>query len=733
MFKRLLILLLLIPATGWAISLGNLDVHSHLNQPLQAKITLSDLGNIPAEQVQITLASQMEFARAHMAKTNVVRALQFKMIHVPNQAAYIQVTTLQRVNEPFISFLLHVSWPKGDYIKKYILLLDPAAIKPPAKLMVTEHKATTTVQRNIPKIVDHVYGPTEKGQHLWAIAKQVRPAKTVTIAQTMLALVQYNPNAFLLHNVNGLMDGYYLRIPTQLQIKATSSAVALKQIKQHNRYWKLKKRVPISLKARTAPVQQAKLQRITVAAKNVAEIAKSPGLAQPPGIAEKPAAEVSMAVKTPQQSITEDAIISLRAELDAALKSNEMLKQKHDSIEQQLLQLQQQNQQLQTSLTNSKQSTIRLQQLLNSQAKTVVQSKKTSVGIGSWLRKNWGLVLGAFAIIALLIVFVLNRRRTKTPNGNEPDSVTTVKETVTVDIPDELNDASLDVETEVEHDEPDISINKVEKTETEASVNISDVLPDVTVKEIRRSHPEVGEGDNIDITALLEEAKLYVDYGRHEQAIDMLHKAINSHPSDIFQWETLLRIVTDLDDKKLFGAAVAKIPAELLNADEQALWQTVESLRANFKTTASSTEEEKAPDTEHAQQNEPEINDEAKITLSPLSSEESAQLNAVDDAEKGDAKDQINLDLAAESDGMSLKLTEDDDLDITIETDSPEQQNSHDIIANEDSDMSKLDLIRAYIEMGDNDSAKKLLTEIIKFGKPTSKQQAEQLLAKLAE
>lgn len=734
MIKRILALLLLIPASCWALSLGDLEVHSHLNQPLQAEIGLSDLGDIPADQLQIRLASQVEFARAHMAKTNVVRNLQFKIIHTQSQASYIQITSNNRINEPFISFLLQASWSKGDYIKKYILLLDPVAATSPNKIVVAQHKATFAVQRDIPKVVENIYGSTEKNQHLWSIAQQVRPDKNVSIEQTMIALVQYNPNAFLLHNVNGLMEGYYLRIPSSKQINATSAAAALEQIKQHNRYWKLKKKIKITLKAKAAPTRQPQPQQATTIAKaatDIAKIAKSPGL-------ELPATNVSMRVKSPQQSINEDQIISLRAELDAALKDNELLKQKNMTIQQQVSKLQQQNKQLQSDATTAQQSTVRLQQLMNSQAKQVVQTKKSSIGLGTWLRKNWGLALGALAIIGLLILFIFNRRRNKPNNDGEPEDITRITKTVMVDIPDELNDASLDIETEFEREKLDIHINSVEQKPAEDTINVNDVLPDVTVKEMHRARPELATSEHADINALLEEAKLYVDYGRHEQATEMLQKAIDSKPSDILQWENLLHIVTDLGNKKLFGSAVAKIPAELLNADEQALWQTVESLRENFKNSDVSVDLDEQENAELAAAEETELvnkSEEGEITLSPLSSEETLQLNTTDE---GDAKDQINLDLSTESaaeldDDMGLKLTDDEELDITIESDSPQQQNPHDVIANEDSDMSKLDLIRAYIEMGDNDSAKKLLHELLKYGKPTSKQQAEQLLTKLEQ
>ena len=44
---------------------------------------------------------------------------------------------------------------------------------------------------------------------------------------------------------------------------------------------------------------------------------------------------------------------------------------------------------------------------------------------------------------------------------------------------------------------------------------------------------------------------------------------------------------------------------------------------------------------------------------------------------------------------------------------------------------TKLDLAKAYEEMGDKDGARELLTEVVKDGDAAQKGQAEQLLAKL--
>lgn len=756
MLKSLIGTLLLLPVVCWALTLGHLDVQSHLNQPLQARIPLTNLENIPSDQLKVGLASQAEFIRAKMAKTNVVRSLHFKLVQ-SGQQHYIQVQTNERLNEPFVSFLLHVSWPQGDFIKKYIILLDPVSTTSTPAVQVTEHKTMPTIQREVPKIVNHVYGPTEKNQHLWRIANKVRPDNSVTVNQTMLALVQYNPSAFLLHNVNGLMDGYYLRIPTLKQIKENTAAYADQQIRLHNRYWKLKKKVKLLIKDRT-PVIAPKPQLVSKEVSVAEHQSDTPANTQASTVSQThaeltaptPTQAVSLTPQTPQQSIAEDQIQALRAELDAALKDNSLLKQQQAILNEQVNKLQQQNKQLQLELKSSQESNTRLQQLMNSQAKLVVQNKQSKTSIFGWVRANWGLLLGALAILLLLILLVIRRRKAHS-SDDDPEAYSLETKNIKVNVPDDLNDKDLDIniETETEREKPEVNVHSVDNSVEESAISVNEVLPEITVKEMHRSRSSAElVGDFNDI---LEQAKLNLDYGRSEQAKELIETAIQSEPNQVLQWDNLLRVICDLGDKKLFAKAVAKIAPELLNANEKELWQTIESLRNNFSETdfpvADSIQEtnelpedtlNESPEESSAESSAESLaEDNVEVQLSPLTAEEAQQFQS--DIDEESPEDQLNLDLPTDevpashdTDELQLKLTdEDEELDLTIEKETTDMDDHHNVLANEDSDASKLDLIRAYIEMGDQDSARKLITELLKYGRPEIKQQAEALLSEL--
>ncbi|AVP98397.1 hypothetical protein C7S18_14905 [Ahniella affigens] len=81
------------------------------------------------------------------------------------------------------------------------------------------------------------YGPIAAGETLWEIASTTRPGDAVTINQMMLALLRANPEAFYRDNVNALKRGAVLRIPGSDELVATSVSEAAAEILSQNQTW----------------------------------------------------------------------------------------------------------------------------------------------------------------------------------------------------------------------------------------------------------------------------------------------------------------------------------------------------------------------------------------------------------------------------------------------------------------------------------------------------------------
>jgi len=76
------------------------------------------------------------------------------------------------------------------------------------------------------------YGPVASGDTLWAIAQQLRPDSSVSMNQTMLALLRANPDAFIGNNINRLKRGAVLRIPTRDELAVLNAAAAAAEVSE---------------------------------------------------------------------------------------------------------------------------------------------------------------------------------------------------------------------------------------------------------------------------------------------------------------------------------------------------------------------------------------------------------------------------------------------------------------------------------------------------------------------
>lgn len=78
------------------------------------------------------------------------------------------------------------------------------------------------------------YGPVGDGQALWNIALETRPDSGVNVNQMMLALLRANPEAFINGNINRLRKGAVLRIPSREDIVSVSAAQAALQVREQS-------------------------------------------------------------------------------------------------------------------------------------------------------------------------------------------------------------------------------------------------------------------------------------------------------------------------------------------------------------------------------------------------------------------------------------------------------------------------------------------------------------------
>ena len=106
-----------------ALGLGDLRVDSTLNQNLNARIELIkvDAGDIDAMSVR--LADPETFESAGLMRSHILNQLEFKPVSTAESAGYIQVTSKERIREPYLNFIIEVQWPNGKVLREYTVLL----------------------------------------------------------------------------------------------------------------------------------------------------------------------------------------------------------------------------------------------------------------------------------------------------------------------------------------------------------------------------------------------------------------------------------------------------------------------------------------------------------------------------------------------------------------------------------------------------------------------------------
>ncbi|MBF7144653.1 MULTISPECIES: FimV family protein [Pseudomonas] len=116
-----------------ALGLGEISLHSALNQPFNADILLSDTQGLDEGDITVSLGTPEEFARAGIERTFLLTDLRFTPLFRNGQKV-IHVTSSKVVVEPYLSFIVQVTQPSGQLLRTYTVLLDPpgtVALAPP--------------------------------------------------------------------------------------------------------------------------------------------------------------------------------------------------------------------------------------------------------------------------------------------------------------------------------------------------------------------------------------------------------------------------------------------------------------------------------------------------------------------------------------------------------------------------------------------------------------------------
>ena len=277
----------LAPALAPALDLGPIEARSALYEPLDARIPVRDARSGDLEGLNVTLGSPAQFELAGVARLQHLDLLEFAVVAEGEGGGYIHVRTAEPIIEPSLTFLIDVDWPRGRTVRGYKLHLasaaESAAARParraePAAQPETDPPPAASVSDPAPS--GAAYGPVRNSETLWSIASRLRPDTSVSTHRMMLAILEANPEAFAIRNVNALRAGAILRIPSRDEIGPDESRAAIAEVKRQHAAW-LEHRKSASTRAapRPAPADSATEQggRIEVVSTETATDTTAPG------------------------------------------------------------------------------------------------------------------------------------------------------------------------------------------------------------------------------------------------------------------------------------------------------------------------------------------------------------------------------------------------------------------------------------------------------------------------
>ena len=251
--KSLILIGLFAPWGVHALGIGDIVLHSALNETLNAEIPLITSDAEDLSNIRVTLATTEAFARAHIERNYLLTRLRFNPKKKPDGSLVINVTSDVVIREPFLDFMVEIYWPEGRLLREFTVLLDPPDNVPLANLpdqyspetdnyaypegeriprqSATVRGAPRRSARNVTgsaapaprqeaseiNVTGSQYGPVESNETLWSIAQQFQ-SSAIGQRKMLLALYKANPKAFFKPNVNALKAGVTLIIPDQASV-----------------------------------------------------------------------------------------------------------------------------------------------------------------------------------------------------------------------------------------------------------------------------------------------------------------------------------------------------------------------------------------------------------------------------------------------------------------------------------------------------------------------------------
>ncbi|HEV7631560.1 MAG TPA: FimV/HubP family polar landmark protein, partial [Steroidobacteraceae bacterium] len=324
-------LLVVLPGASLALGLGDIQLKSTLNAPLDAEIEL--IGATPEELagLKVQMASRDEFARHGLEYPAFLTSISLRTVRSGDGRNLIRLSSSSPITEPFATLLVEANWARGRHLREYTVLLDPPLFTPPTSQAAPVAAAVTgggersggiarpaapaapapaapanvaaapaPASRPAASISGDSY-EVRRGDTLSRIASGVVGSDAAEQRRAMIAIYRGNLSAFD-GNINLLRSGAVLRLPDPSTIAAISPSEATAEVRRQAAAWQSTRVAG----GAAAPAQDARLRLV------------------PPAEA-SPAAPAAPSVTTPGAAAASQALQQRVAELERQLNESRRL------------------------------------------------------------------------------------------------------------------------------------------------------------------------------------------------------------------------------------------------------------------------------------------------------------------------------------------------------------------------------------------------------------------------
>ena len=437
-----------------AQELGTISVESNSNQTLRARIEILQLGGTRWQDITVQMASADDFERFNIERVPFLTNIRFS-VESTTQGNYVNLTSDQIVSEPNLTFVLETRWPSGRSLSVHTVLLDSpvfqddqveevrAPISPILQPPVDAQPAQSSINQTLelaseepePVLELEPVEPetitTSDADTLSDIAERVRPNTSVSIQQTMLAIQELNPNAFIDGNINQMRSGQVLRIPALGEVQAINAREAIDEVNlQNQQITDVQPFVPSAQEELEEDDQPQGQLSVVTEAPSAGDLRSAAG-----GIDEQESAELDRRIAQLENQLAlrqeeADRASIERAELDSRLADLEsQIDAAQEIIRLQDLQLAQLQDQLAEAAAQAEAAEAATAALAAIEVEVTVDPQPTSGNglMNDLMRILTGntltMILGLTLVILLLVAILLRRNKATGPDDEDLDEL----------------------------------------------------------------------------------------------------------------------------------------------------------------------------------------------------------------------------------------------------------------------------------------------------------------------